>query len=104
MHAFLEARRAAPAVLYLPSLPLWWSTASPTLRATLTCLMRELPPDLPVLLLATADVDAAELEPGIADLFPPGDTVVLRLGAPREAELKEFFKVGVGEGGLVVGA
>jgi hypothetical protein len=55
--------------------------------------MRELPPDLPVLLLATADVEASQLEAGVGDLFPPGDTVLLQLQAPGQAERQEFFKV-----------
>ena len=55
MHAFIEARRAAPAVLYLPHVQLWWDTASPCLRATLCMLLADLPPELPLLLLAVAD-------------------------------------------------
>ena len=55
MHAFIEARRAAPAVLYLPHVQLWWETASSCLRATLCMLLADLPPDLPLLLLAVAD-------------------------------------------------
>ena len=55
MHALVEARRAAPAVLYLPHLQLWWQTASASLRAILWMLLADLPPDLPLLLLAVAD-------------------------------------------------
>ena len=55
MHALIEARRAAPAVLYLPHLQLWWQTAGASLRATLWMLLADLPPDLPLLLLAVAE-------------------------------------------------
>ena len=55
MHAFIEARRAAPAVLYLPHVLLLWDTASLSLRATLSMLLADLPPDLPLLLLAVTD-------------------------------------------------
>lgn len=55
MHAIIEARRAAPSVLYLPHLQLWWQTAHASLRATLWMLLSDLPPDLPLLLLAVAD-------------------------------------------------
>jgi len=55
VHALIEARRAAPAVLYLPHLQLWWQTAHASLRATLWMLLSDLPPDLPLLLLAVAD-------------------------------------------------
>ena len=36
VHAFVEARRAAPALLFLPHLDGWWRTAPPPLRACLT--------------------------------------------------------------------
>lgn len=63
------SRRAAPAVLYLPHLQLWWETASPVLRATLWMLLADLPPELPLLLLATAEAEAASLEPEVLRLF-----------------------------------
>lgn len=47
--------RAAPAILFLPHLQLWWASAPASLRATLWMLLADLPPDLPLLLLATAD-------------------------------------------------
>jgi hypothetical protein len=56
VHAFVEARRAAPAILFLPHLQLWWQTAPASLRAALWMLLADLPPELPLLLLATADV------------------------------------------------
>ncbi len=57
-----EARGAAPAVLYLPHLPAWWEQAPPALRAALWMLLRDLPADLPLLLLATADAVAADVD------------------------------------------
>ncbi len=57
-----EARGAAPAVLYLPHLPAWWEQAPPALRAALWMLLRDLPADLPLLLLATADTLAADVD------------------------------------------
>ena len=62
MHAVLEARRAAPAILHLPHLQLWWETAPPSLRATLWMLLADLPGDLPLLLMASADVPFGELD------------------------------------------
>lgn len=65
VHAFVEARRSAPALLYLPHLPLWWATAPPALRAALLMLLEELPPDLPLLLVAVADAPAADIDPEV---------------------------------------
>jgi len=62
VHAVLEARRAAPAILHLPHLQLWWDTAPPSLRATLWMLLADLPGDLPLLLLASADVPFDQLD------------------------------------------
>ena len=62
MHAVLEARRAAPAILHLPHLQLWWETAPPSLRATLCMLLADLPGDLPLLLLASSDAPLDQLD------------------------------------------
>ena len=35
MQTILEARRAAPAILLLPHLHLWWATAPSSLKTTL---------------------------------------------------------------------
>jgi len=72
VHAVLEARRASPAILFLPHLQLWWETAPASLRATLTMLLSDLPPELPLLLLATADVPLADLDADALKLFGSG--------------------------------
>lgn len=64
----MEARRAAPALLYLPHLPLWWATAPCALRAALLMLLEELPPELPLLLVAVADAPADEMDPEVRGL------------------------------------
>eukprot|EP00898_Chlorokybus_atmophyticus_P002730 jgi/Chlat1/3458/Chrsp23S03771 len=65
----IEAQRSAPAVLYLPHVHLWWEVASDSLATTLLMLLAELPPTLPVLLLATSGVPHAELHPDARSLF-----------------------------------
>ena len=76
VHAVLEARRAAPAILFLPHLQLWWETAPASLRATLSMLLSDLPQDLPLLLLATADVPLAELDSDALKLFGSGSMLM----------------------------
>ena len=78
--AVTEARRAAPAVLFLPHLRLWWDSATPTLRATLRTLMEDVPADTPLLLLATCDCERSELDPEAAGLFGEGQR--MRIDAP----------------------
>ena len=88
--AVTEARRAAPAVLFLPSLRLWWDSATPTLRATLRTLMDDVPADTPLLLLATCDCECDELEPEASGLFGEGQTV--RIDEPNDAALRGYFE------------
>ena len=90
VHAFVEARRAAPALLFLPHLPLWWATAPPALRAALLMLLDELPPELPLLLVAASDAPAASLDPELLSIFPPAAR--FELGAPEAAQREEMFE------------
>jgi hypothetical protein len=69
VHAIVEARRAAPAILYLPHLTLWWDTAPASLRSTLWMLLADLPPDLPLLLFATADAPLSDIPHDALALF-----------------------------------
>ncbi|KAA6420881.1 MAG: ATPase family AAA domain-containing protein [Trebouxia sp. A1-2] len=91
VHAVLEARRASPAILFLPHLQLWWDTAPASLRATLTMLLSDLPPELPLLLLATADVPLADLDADALKLFGSGGTGMYALTEPTAAERTAFF-------------
>lgn len=88
--AVTEARRAAPAVLFLPHLRLWWDSASPTLRATLRALMEDVPSDLPLLLLATCDCSIDELDPDAQGLF--GDEQVMVLAKPDKNARAGYFE------------
>ncbi|GAB4822033.1 hypothetical protein N2152v2_009079 [Parachlorella kessleri] len=137
VHAVVEARRAAPAILFLPHLQVrcgagsrkdaqgrkavlclpappaacvnsgptewapssselppavWWDTAPSSLRATLWVLLADLPPDLPLLLLATADVPAEELDPEARTLFGgPQAGGVFELPTPTHPQRQAFF-------------
>ena len=92
---FVEARRAAPAVLFLPHLHLWWQTASPALRAVLVMLLRDLPAELPLLLLATAEVPRAALDRELlrSGLFPGGAEDAVELAQPGEGQRREVLRV-----------
>jgi SpoVK/Ycf46/Vps4 family AAA+-type ATPase len=93
VHAVAEARRAAPAVLYLPHLQAWWETAPGSLRATLWALLADLPPDLPLLLLASADVDPSELDSEARALFGgAAGEGIYTLSAPTSDERVKFFE------------
>ena len=84
-----EAKRAAPAVLFLPHLQLWWEAAHNNLRVTLWMLLEDIPPDLPLFLLATADVSQDDIDPSALDLF--GENVH-ELQSPSESDRRLFFE------------
>lgn len=88
VHAVSEARRAAPAILYLPQLQHWWENAPPTLRSLLWVLLQDLPPSLPVLLLATADARLCEIDGDAQNIF---GEFVYELSQPLRAQRSEFF-------------
>ena len=50
-----EAKRTAPSIVYVPHIHLWWEIVGPTLKATFTTLLQNIPSFTPVLLLATSD-------------------------------------------------
>ena len=89
--AVTEARRAAPSILYLPHIRLWWESANATLRATLLTLLDDIPPNLPVMLLATADCERNELDEELAEAFA-GEQRSYALTKPKDAERKEYFE------------
>jgi hypothetical protein len=50
---------------------LWWETAHSQLRNTVLLLLADLPPELPILLLATSDKLDSELDLLLRELFDP---------------------------------
>jgi ATPase family AAA domain-containing protein 2 len=67
--AVREACRAVPSVLYLPHLDVWWSAAHQVLRMTLSIVLRDIPAELPLLVLATAGSTMNELPDEVKDMF-----------------------------------
>lgn len=86
--AVREACRAVPAVLYLPHLHLWWKTAHESLRTTLMISLRDIPADLPLLFLATAEEDLNVLPTELSQLFL--ETVTLEPSKTKRRE--EMFR------------
>jgi hypothetical protein len=71
---------------------LWWETAPPSLQATLWELLSDLPGDVPLLFMATADVPKEDLPPAAASLFLVGLTSIVELGPPPAEERAAFFE------------
>ncbi|PXF45293.1 ATPase family AAA domain-containing protein 2 [Gracilariopsis chorda] len=86
--AFREAARSVPSILYLPHLHMWWETASESLRTTLVIALKDIPSDLPLLVLATAERRLESLPQEVTELF--GD--VVELSAPSEQHRTALFE------------
>jgi SpoVK/Ycf46/Vps4 family AAA+-type ATPase len=69
-----QARKQAPAILYLPNIELWWhaaNTSAPMLWSSLGLLLQEMPSSLPVMLLVSSNLPYADIDPQILHtLFP----------------------------------
>jgi SpoVK/Ycf46/Vps4 family AAA+-type ATPase len=55
IQVFNEARRNVPSVIYIPNIDNWWDLVSETVKAILDAQLSHLDPNIPILLLATAD-------------------------------------------------
>ena len=81
----------------VPELCLWWKAASPTLRAALLTLLEDMPAIIPVLLIATTNCAAKELDPQLHTLF--SKELVFRLEPPlpeaRERYLRHLVKAAI---------
>ncbi len=74
---------------------LWWSTAPLSLQSTLWTILEDLPSDLPLLLLATADCTTQDLLttcPEALQLFASYGSGVYALGSPGEEARRAFFE------------
>lgn len=87
MSAFREAVRSVPSILYLPHLQLWWESASESLKTTFVIALKDVPPDLPLLMLATAEKPLNDLPQEVAEFF--GETI--ELSAPPEEARRQMF-------------
>jgi len=89
---FREARRTAPAVVYLPHINIWWSSISDTSKATFMTLLYDLPPSMPVFLLATSDAHLDELHEAVHSLFISSSNEAYQLDIPSKTQSYQYFK------------
>ncbi|CAM9684766.1 unnamed protein product [Chrysoparadoxa australica] len=87
-----QARRSAPAVIYIPDIQVWWTTelaSMPLLRSTLVSLVEGLPDNLPVLVMATWEKGALD-----GDSSPPPKFIdALRGSLSARSELTEVCEL-----------
>ena len=60
-----EAMRTSPSIVYLPHLSEWWQVITEPVRASFVSMFNDLDPSVPVLLLATSDIEHKRLYPQV---------------------------------------
>ena len=103
-----EARRAAPSVIYVPNLNLWWPGAGMDpaeqpqdvasllrdLNQVLESLLDDIPDTLPVLLLSTAETAPdQELPPALARLFSHYNEPLELHSSPGQTDIARYVAV-----------
>ncbi|KAJ7755188.1 AAA-domain-containing protein [Mycena metata] len=89
---FVEAKRHAPAVVYIPALRGWCAAVSETARATVRAMLDTLAPADPVLLLAVVDGRFTDLPRDVRAWFGVGAGGRVELSAPAASERAAFFE------------
>ncbi|XP_022102638.1 ATPase family AAA domain-containing protein 2-like isoform X2 [Acanthaster planci] len=89
---FREAGRSSPSVIYMPNISRWWETITDTTRATFLSLLLDLPPNAPVLILATSEKALHEVPLEVRELFSDYRGEVYRVRLPSPEERHAFFE------------
>ncbi|XP_065751300.1 ATPase family AAA domain-containing protein 2 [Phocoena phocoena] len=87
-----EAKKTAPSILYIPHIHLWWEIVGPTLKATFTTLLQNIPSFAPVLLLATSDKPYSTLPEEVQELFIHDYGEIFNVQLPNKEERTQFFE------------
>ncbi|XP_053183237.1 ATPase family AAA domain-containing protein 2-like isoform X2 [Scomber japonicus] len=88
---FVEAKRTSPSILYIPHIGQWWETVGPALRATFLSLLSSIPAFAPILLLATCNLQYAQLSMEVQELFRVEYGEVFHVPVPTSRERRNFF-------------
>ncbi|XP_057664166.1 ATPase family AAA domain-containing protein 2-like isoform X2 [Diorhabda carinulata] len=97
---FIEAKRNVPSIIYIPNIDKWWCLVSETVRAIFKSQLTSLDPNVPILLLATADSLYENLPTEIQNLFSYYRKEVLELKPPSVESRRQFFKPLIVDGSL----
>lgn len=89
---FVEAKRTAPSILYIPHIGQWWDTVGPALRATFLSLLGSIPAFAPILLLASCSLQYNQLSAEIQELFRVEYGEVFHVQVPTSRERRNFFE------------
>uniref|UniRef100_A0AAR5NYI6 Bromo domain-containing protein n=1 Tax=Dendroctonus ponderosae TaxID=77166 RepID=A0AAR5NYI6_DENPD len=89
---FNEARKNVPSIIYIPNIDRWWKLASDTVKAIYLSQLKEIDPNVPILILAAADVSYNQLPKEIRELFSHYRKEIQEVSAPKAEARRQFFR------------
>lgn len=88
---FREAQRSVPSVVFMPHISDWWEAVSDTVKSTFLTLLQDVPSFTPILILATAESNYAQLPEEVRSMFQRSYGEVVSLAPPGEEDRRKFF-------------
>ncbi|KAF9917402.1 ATPase AAA domain-containing protein 2B [Lobosporangium transversale] len=89
---FIEVKRHAPSVIYIPHIDVWWSVVSDTVKATFSNMLEDLGPQDRILFLATSETTMSNLPITVQRWFPLGGKDYVELAHPKGKHRGAFFQ------------
>ncbi|KAF8939289.1 hypothetical protein BGZ58_010186 [Dissophora ornata] len=89
---FIEVKRHAPSVIYIPHIDVWWSVVSEAVKATFSNLLEDLNPEDGILFLATSEVPLSNLPITIKRWFLSSAKGRVELSSPGPKDRELFFE------------
>ncbi|KAI1317157.1 ATPase AAA domain-containing protein 2 [Mortierella claussenii] len=94
---FIEVKRHAPSVIYIPHIDIWWSVVSDAVKATFSNLLEDLDPEDGILFLATSETPLSKLPITIKRWFLSSAKGRLELSTPERESRELFFQPFMGD-------
>ncbi|KAF9395647.1 ATPase AAA domain-containing protein 2B [Podila verticillata] len=89
---FIEVKRHAPSVIYIPHIDVWWTVVSDAVKATFSNLLEDLNPEDGILFLATSETPLSGLPIAIRRWFLSSAKGRIELSKPEAKHRSKFFE------------
>ncbi|KAF5301316.1 hypothetical protein FQA39_LY10714 [Lamprigera yunnana] len=92
IQVFHEAKRNVPSVIYIPNLDQLWNLVQETVKAIFLSQLEQMDPNIPILILSTANVHFDKLPHEIQKIFSHYRKEVYQVNSPNAEARKAFLK------------
>ncbi|KAG9066437.1 ATPase AAA domain-containing protein 2B [Linnemannia hyalina] len=89
---FIEVKRHAPSVIYIPHIDVWWTVMSDAVKATFSNLLEDLNPEDRILFLATSETPLKDLPVTVRRWFVSSVKGRVELSKPDRSSREAFFE------------